>query len=122
MTRLVPRHGISFAKVKGMTKQSDKERCNINSIMSKFATTGLIDYVNPREPVYDDVSNVPTFEEAQNARILSKEIYDNLPEHVKKEYSYEELATGQFEVETVAETPHSPDDTSRQTEGTQNEN
>lgn len=122
--RLTERQGISFKKVDGMTKQSDKDRCNINTIMSKFANTGLIDYVNQKQPIYDDVSNLPTFQEAQDARILSKEIYDSLPDKIKKEWTYEQLATEEFTVEQLEELQedsHSPNDTSGQIEDAPNE-
>lgn len=95
MIRVRERVAIFFDKVESRTHQSDRDRCNINSIMSKFAYTGLIDHINPKEKIYEDISNIPTFQDAQNAKILSREIYDNLPNEIKENWSYDELATSE---------------------------
>lgn len=40
------------------TKQSFADECDINKIVKRFETTGQVQHMNTRKPIYADVSNV----------------------------------------------------------------
>ncbi len=40
------------------TKQSFRDECDINKIVKRFETTGQVQHMNVRKPIYADVSNV----------------------------------------------------------------
>lgn len=57
----------------GRTKQSFKDECDINRIMSRYASTGVLDFIEKREARFADVSEtdflsaMQTVAEAQSA-------------------------------------------------------
>lgn len=48
----------------GLTKQADKEACDINNILRKFEQTGVLPDLIRREPRYGDFSSVPSYQES----------------------------------------------------------
>jgi len=46
------------------TKQSEKDKCDVNNIMAKYLRTGQITHLARRRGVFADVSNVGDFREA----------------------------------------------------------
>lgn len=99
--------GISFINSDARTVQSDYHRCNINEIMSKFAVTGLIDHLNSAEPRFGDFSEHPDFQGLHDARIMSREIYDNLPESVRSQFTYEDMVSNDYDF--IQEEPEQPE-------------
>lgn len=49
---------------KGVTKQADKDGCDINLIMKRFEKTGVLPDLIKQNPVYGDFSSVPDFQSA----------------------------------------------------------
>lgn len=70
---------------KAKTEQSHKQECDINYIMTRYRKTGQLP-VREHEPVYADVSNLKTFQQAQDlvAQGLSK--FNALPAAVRAKY------------------------------------
>ena len=54
----------------GRTKQSFRDKVNINSIIAKHRRTGMLNHVNGKTPFYGDVSGVIGYQE-------SLEVVDN---------------------------------------------
>jgi len=47
---------IDFTGEESLTKQSDRNEADINSIIKKFEKTGMVDSLNRNEPVFADIS------------------------------------------------------------------
>lgn len=70
----------------GRTKQSFKDECDINTILSKFQRTGLLEFVNERQPQYGDVSSID-FTEAMNIVVQANEMFADLPAIWRKRFN-----------------------------------
>lgn len=75
-----------------VTKQSFKDECDVNRIVSKFHRTGLIDFVNSNQPRYGDVTPID-YQEALNTVATAQEMFVQLPASLRKRFgnSPEEL-------------------------------
>jgi phage internal scaffolding protein len=74
---------------KSMTKQSFRDECNINTIMARYEKTGvLVDPLQMRQvkPLFDDFSNIPDYQEAQNAIIEAENLFNALPSSIRKRF------------------------------------
>lgn len=49
-----------------LTRQSDKDDCDINVMMARYEATGVEPRVNPRQPQWGDFSDVPSYQDALN--------------------------------------------------------
>lgn len=74
-------------------KQSFKDQCDINRIIEKYRATGLIDHVRGNPGVYEDVSNVPDYQEALHRVDLAQEAFSGLPSSLRSRF---ENDPGQF--------------------------
>ncbi len=70
----------------GMTKQSYSDECDINVIMERAAQGGTISHLAKYEGTYSDFSDYDFFEQT---RMLTKgrEIFDDLPAEVRREFA-----------------------------------
>lgn len=66
-----------------MTKQADKDSCDINSIMKKYTETG-VHPVSAQEPYYGDFSDSPSYHEGMDAIASAQQTFERLPSHVRK--------------------------------------
>lgn len=82
----------SFERIKGtetpvgevsLTKQAFGDDCNINKIMARHMKTGLVEHVNPREPMYGDFSQVNDFHSALERVTEAQEQFALLPSAVR---------------------------------------
>jgi len=71
------------------TKQSFKDECDINSIMRKYRTTGVLPAVVKSNPQYGDFSDVPSFQAAIALVSKAEEQFNMLSAHVRKEFDYD---------------------------------
>jgi phage internal scaffolding protein len=72
-----------------MTQQHFRDECDINNIMSRYERTGiLVDPLQQRQvkPEFGDFSNIPDYQEAQNALIEAHQLFDNLPATIRKRF------------------------------------
>lgn len=79
---------IEFTQ-KSMTQQHFRDEADINTIMSRYERTGmLVDPMQMRQvkPLFDDFSNIPDYQEAQNAIIEAEMLFDNLPSSIRKRF------------------------------------
>ncbi len=70
----------------GRTKQCHKDVCDINKIMARFQVTGTISHLEKFQGVYADFSDFD-FHEQTNKLTRGREIFDDLPAEVRREFS-----------------------------------
>lgn len=76
-----------------LTKQEFKDDCCIDTIMSRYKQTGLITHGNDKTPIYDDFSNVVSYQEAQNITIHANASFMRLPSYIRNHFDND---PGQF--------------------------
>lgn len=70
-----------------MTKQSFRDEANINKIIAKYKTTGApSNYVTTRQPIYADVTSVPSYQEALNVVMTAQSTFMALPSSVRTKF------------------------------------
>lgn len=82
-----PFSGITFTEP-SRTKQSELADCDINNIMARYATTGVITHLQKGEPLYGDFSEVEDYQ-ASLAKVMSAEDrFASLPSELRKKFDY----------------------------------
>lgn len=86
---------IDCSKDKIRTKQSFKKEVNINTIMAKFAKTGMItpEALAVRQAVFGDVSSIGDFHDCQNRILEAKDAFMTLSAEVRTRFGND---TGQL--------------------------
>ncbi|QCQ84998.1 internal scaffolding protein [Blackfly microvirus SF02] len=71
----------------GMTRQEFAAECDINTLMSQYERTGVMDHFNRREPVYLDLLDMPDDLLATMSMVQAAESsFMALPARVRKEF------------------------------------
>ena len=70
-----------------MTKQSFKDECDINNIMSKYQRTGSISHFRASEPFYGDFTSVDDYHTAMDKINASRHYFDALPAKVRSRFN-----------------------------------
>lgn len=80
--------GIDFKKVKSITQQHFKERCDVNYILAKFAKDGALDPndLSKKMPHYGDYSQV-NYLAALEVVTRAKADFDILPSSIRAMFS-----------------------------------
>jgi len=65
------------------TKQAHKQECDINHIMNRFESTGIVTHLNHQTPQYTDVSMLTGFREALEVVAGAERAFDALPARVR---------------------------------------
>lgn len=77
--------GIEFSEPT-MTIQSEKDNCDINVIMNRYATCGTpLPVRQDMQPVYADVSELGDYMDNYNRCKQAEEMFNNLPSALRKE-------------------------------------
>lgn len=79
------RHTIKFSNPT-MAKQSFKAECDINTIMRKYQTTGLVEHVNKVQGSYGDFTNVAEYQLHLNQVMAAHDAFMELPAAVRKRF------------------------------------
>lgn len=72
-----------------MAKQAFKDECDINTIMSKYQRTGLIEHVQRVQGSYGDFTSVQDYQLSLNQVIEAQDAFDALPSSVRKRFNNE---------------------------------
>lgn len=80
------RHSIEFP-TKTMAKQSFKDECDINTIMSKYEKTGLIEHVQKVQGSYGDFTSVQDYQLSLNQVIAAQEAFEALPAKIRERFA-----------------------------------
>lgn len=83
--RFANRVTVSCAAGSSRTKQEFKEECDINTIMKKYVSRGVLP-VGVGVGTYDDYSDATDYQEALNTLIKAKGQFDSLPSDVRKRF------------------------------------
>lgn len=78
-------NGITFTE-QTMAQQHFKDECDVNNILRKYETTGLLTHVANGTPSYGDFSSVLDFQHAQNILIAAQDAFDALPASLRKRF------------------------------------
>lgn len=70
----------------GKTRQSMKDECDINVIMRKYTKTGIIDFVNNREPQFGDATGID-FQVAMDTVQEAQTMFGEMPASVRKKFN-----------------------------------
>lgn len=70
---------------KGLTKQADKDRVDINYIMKRYQKTGMIDFGTNQAGEYLTIGSVD-FQEAMNIIVRANEMFAEMPSSHRKRF------------------------------------
>lgn len=68
------------------TKQQFREECDINVLMARYQKQGVISHVNPRQPVFADVTGALPFQEALGVVQAAQSSFAQLPAAVRSRF------------------------------------
>lgn len=80
--------GITFI-LPSRTKQSELEASDINNIMAKYATTGVITNLAIGQPLYGDFSEVEDYQTCLEKVMSAEERFMSLPSEIRKKFDYD---------------------------------
>lgn len=69
-----------------MTKRSFAPECDINNIINKFKSTGLITHENPNNPQYG-YAPANDFREAMEIVLVANQQFDQLPSNIRRKFA-----------------------------------
>lgn len=69
-----------------MTKTSFKDECDVNNIMAKFRTQGVLDHVRHTKGQYGDFTSAPEYHKAMNEILKAEEMFATVPAHIRKKF------------------------------------
>lgn len=75
----------------GRTRQSFKAECDINNIMARFQRSGVLDFVNKREPQYMDCTGVQ-FQAAMDLVAGAQSMFQELPSSIRNRFDNDPAA------------------------------
>ncbi|WNK13487.1 MAG: internal scaffolding protein [Microvirus sp.] len=70
----------------GRTRQEFADECDINVLMQRYETTGVLNAFNMREPQYLDVSDVPDLQASLAMVAAAETAFMTLPAKVRREF------------------------------------
>lgn len=77
---------ITFPE-KTMAKQAFKDECDINTIMAKYKSTGLIDHVKNVQGSYGDFTSVQDYQLSLNQVIEAQDAFEQLPAKIRARFN-----------------------------------
>jgi len=78
-------YSISFPANSRWTKQSFKDECDINTIMSRYQSTGEMPVINERAPQYLDATGMD-FQDMQNKVVEAQNLFNDLPSSLRNRF------------------------------------
>lgn len=71
------------------TQQHFKDECDVNKIIARYSTTGIIpdELIRSGEGVYGDFSNIEDFQTMQNKIIKARESFESLPSAIRRRFN-----------------------------------
>lgn len=86
MTRIKRKSTSLTFTAPSLTKQSFKDECDINNIVSKFAKTGVLEHVALSKPQFGDFLGVSDYQTALNQVLEAEDAFDALPAKVRARF------------------------------------
>lgn len=69
-----------------LTRQEFAEECDINVLMERYESTGVISHVNRAQPMFLDTTEYPTLQGAMDLFRQAAESFNGLPAKVRREF------------------------------------
>jgi len=69
----------------GKTRQSFKEECDINNILARYQTSGILDFAQKHEPQYADVSAID-YQESMLKVAQAKSMFNDMPSSLRARF------------------------------------
>ena len=84
-----PRNRVSldFSKTKSKTRQSEAKECDINNIIRKWETSGLVGHVNTLTPQFLDSVGLPDYQTSLDMVIEAQSRFSQLPARVRDRFN-----------------------------------
>lgn len=85
-------YGVSSSRpvldtgTEGGAQQHFKDECDINVIMAKYRTTGLVSHVQKNQGRFADVSQFTTFHDASLRLLEARDFFRGLPANLRAEF------------------------------------
>jgi phage internal scaffolding protein len=70
-----------------LTKQEFKEECDVNNVLKRYDSTGLITHVNTATAHYGDFTEVNEYQQSLNAVMDAQRAFSELPSEIRKEFA-----------------------------------
>lgn len=83
-----------------MTREEFAAECDINTIMKKYAVTGVVGHVNPVQPRFIDAVGVPDLMTALNTMSDAQQAFMQLPAVVRREFDNDAMEFVKFASES----------------------
>ena len=91
-----PSFGLDCSNLPSLTRQEFADECDINILMDKYEKTGIISHVNPRNPQYLDLSDVPDLQTAHQIIQTAASEFMALPAKVRREFDNDPMKFVEF--------------------------
>lgn len=88
--------GIDCSVSPSLTKQAEKDACDVNLILNRFERTGVLPDMIRQDGRYGDFSDVGTYQEALNTVILAQEQFEALDAHVRDRFGNDPMKMLEF--------------------------
>lgn len=83
------KHSVQLTcTTKGRTKQSFKAECDINSIVSRFLRTGILDFAQKNQPRYGDTTGCE-YQSAMQTVATARSLFNDLPAALRSRFENE---------------------------------
>lgn len=69
-----------------VTKQSHKDECDIHNILRSYQQTGVIQHINDRSPIFDDLPSDLDYQASMNLMLDAQAAFAALPAKVRDHY------------------------------------
>ena len=70
-----------------LTHQSFKENCDINNILKKYESTGLVEHLNNHNGNYGNFLDAPSYQEALNHVINTEHMFNSVPANIRAKFN-----------------------------------
>lgn len=80
-------YSVAFPSESPYTDQSYKDECDVNAIMDRYQTQGIIPAINMRAPQYLDVSEGFDFTAMQEQVLEAKGLFSELPSVLRERFA-----------------------------------
>lgn len=80
-------HPTITCETESRTKQSFKDECDINNILSKYQKTGIVSHINQSEGQYGDFTSEQDYQTALNTVIQAQDMFSSLSAEVRDKFA-----------------------------------
>lgn len=75
-----------------VTKQSHKQECDINNILSQYKRTGILNHISSNQPLYTDLPDSIDYQQSLHTIMQAQESFASLPSVVRNHFGNDPAA------------------------------